>query len=210
MFGMLNEQGKRIAEELEAELEDLESQAGITRETERAREGRLFGGLDDSETLDEYDDREWDYLKRGIRAAYFSMSDSELRERLISTQRKIEDNHLKGVDDEILKLQQEVRTAERKQENVYSWGSAAVIGGVCVYLGHSYFGLSGAIGGAVVGLFLGFGYLHRSRVQSKALLEEAIDNLNEFKKIREENIEGNFFTLNEELTGKPDDRHQEA
>jgi len=82
---------KRL-DHIRAELHSLEVEAGIAESAEKAREGPLLpffmpGTAAPEEEVDEL----YHYIRREIRDFYFSVSDSDLRIKLIAKQSQIEE-----------------------------------------------------------------------------------------------------------------------
>jgi len=163
---------------LAEELNTLEHRTGIYEEAERAREGRLFPDV--NETPDEYFNEEYDYTRRRTRKTYFSVADSDLRKQLISCERKIHAISLRRWDGDIQTAEREAHQAAVALGRL-PWGLAAVVGGGCVALGYYMAGLSGSIGGAVVGIFMGFGTIANTKSERQRTLSAAQESLTQLK-----------------------------
>lgn len=201
--GSTTEQAKRLGEELDA----LERQAGIHDQAERAREAPVFWfnpfDLTHQQRAEEQDTHAT-RIRRKIRDAYFSIADLDLRKRLISTDRKLHEVWLRSCDDDIGEAAQSVAKA-RAAADRQPWEMAALIAGVCVAVGYVGAGLPGAIGGAVVGFFLGQGTIANAKSKARQHLESAEDLLKEAKADNEELAKRpEYFTVGEELTGERD------
>lgn len=198
------EKAKRIGEELDA----LEQQAGIREKAERAREGRFMPDL--NETPDQYFDAEYDEVRRRTRRTYFDVADLDLRRNLIATERRLHEAWLRSWDEDIQKAEQEVRAARAAVDRL-PWGMAAGVGGGCVALAYYFGGLSGAIGGAVVGLFMGGGTIANARADARRNLEAAQESLTLVKadkKTAQQRPEK--FSVGEQISGERDPEFEYA
>ncbi len=201
--GSTTEQAKRLGEELDT----LERQAGIHDQAERAREAPVFWfnpfDLTPQQRAEEQDAHEA-RIRRKIRDAYFSIADPDLRKRLISTDRKLHEVWLRSCDDDIAEAAHKVAKATAAADRL-PWPMAAIIGGACVAVGYAGAGLSGAIGGAVVGFFLGQGTIANAKSDARRAFQEAEDSLKRAKADKEEaDKRPEYFTIGEQLTGERD------
>lgn len=193
-------------EHLRNECRALEDEAGLTAIMERAREGRLFplGAFGEKTTPQEYFADEHDYLREKTRDAYFSVKNKEARKKLIAAQRKVEGRLRRSLEEDVIRANREVALAAAKAQQ-QPWGKAALAGIGAVALGYLVFGIVGAIGGAVGGLFLGLGVVSHARNYANSLLAQATHEFEQAKKEKEENtLMPEFFSSREEMSGDRD------
>ncbi len=156
---------------------------------------------------DAYEDvryAEYGYRRMSLRRLFFGVSDVNVRKRLIGLTREIEELTMLLIEDERTTALKMLQAAERKAV-MGSWGIAALIAGVSVAIGHLLIALSGAIGGAVVGYFLGRGYIEASKVKAASDVQWAKARLDEI----ERHSEGlphkpELFSKSEAETGEED------
>ena len=154
--------------ELGAELRTLEAKAGLTERMREAQE-RYHG---DSKEQSHF------YWRPIIREAYFSVVDPELRSALINKCAQC-DSELEGLrDDELLELRQALEAATLAVDHL-PWRWAAVVAIVPVAVGTVIAGVAGAFGGAVAGIFLGQGVMHKGKVSRAVAVRRAQAELNE-------------------------------
>lgn len=193
-------------ERLRNECRVLEDEAGLTAIMEQAREGRLFplGAFGEKTTPQEYYADEYDYLKKQTRDAYFSVKNKEARKKLIIAQRKVESRLRQLFEEDVIQANREISLAAAKAQQL-PWGKATFIGVGAVALGYWVFGIVGAIGGAIGGLFLGLGVISHTRNYANSLLAQAKYDLEQAKKEKEENIlMPEYFSNREENSGERD------
>ena len=193
-------------ERLRNECRALEDEAGLTEIMERAREGRLFplGAFGEKTTPQEYFADEHDYLKEKTRDAYFSVKNKETRKKLVAAQRKVESRLRRSLEEDVIRANREVSLAAAKAQQ-QPWGKAALVGVGAVALGYWVFGIVGALGGAVGGLFLGLGVISHARNYASSLFAQATHDLEQAKKKKEENtLMPEFFSNREEISGERD------
>jgi hypothetical protein len=195
-------------EELERKCNALESSAGITEDVERAREGRFIplGAFGEDVSPDEYFADEYDYIRRKIRDAYFSVKDIELRKELIKLRREIEKYHQESYQGDINLAHKEIDKAKLNGRKL-PWETAALLGVASVALGYWLFDIVGALAGAVGGFFIGQGTISDARSIAETELEQATNELkqaeNDQKLMR---LRPDCFSLEEELAGERDER----
>lgn len=187
MAGATNREAlSRTKEELAVlyeRLDELEQLAGIHAKAEKIREGRFWPDM--NETTDEYFEAEREHIRQGIRPLYFSVPNKDVRMNLIRKQREIALEVAREWDRDVANAQREVREAEAALRRL-PWGMAAGIAGGCVTIGYLSAEIAGAIGGAVVGFFLGQGTIENARSQRAAALRAAQDVLAEWIKRRDD------------------------
>ena len=199
------EEMKKIYEELDA----LEHQAGIREKALRAREGRFFiSNL--NETPDEYFDSEYGEIRHLTRRAYFDVPDLDLRRKLIGAERRLHDVWLRSWDEDVRTAGQDEYAARAAADRL-PCGMAAVIGGGCVAFGYFVAGLSGAIGGAVVGLFTGTGTIANARADARRNLEAARETLASVEATKLKAKERReTFSVDEQISGELDAKFDRA
>jgi len=83
------------------------------------------------------------------------------------------------------------------------WVSAAVLGGLCVAAGYQGFGMPGALGGVVVGFFLGQATIQEYKANAKAQIRTARVNLRiEEENAKELQLRPSYFTVEEQESGR--------
>jgi hypothetical protein len=196
------------------ELRELEKRAGIFDQAERAREGPLFplcafGGDFSSE---EYFDDQHDDIRRNTRGLYFGVEDADLRRQLIVAHRSMDKLWRRELSQDIHKAKQTLEAKEAKLDH-QPWEWAALIGVASVAAGSYMWALSGAIGGAVFGYFMGHSIIATARAKAKQQIRQATRDLalaigNE----EEAELRPATFSNLEETTGERDSEfdHQSA
>jgi hypothetical protein len=108
-------EAQQRAKALYAELEELETKAGIADKTKRAREGNLFslGAVGEECTPDEYFADEYDDLRRHIREAYFAVEDADLRKSLIAKTLKSDKADAEAI---AISMRRDIERAQRQLE----------------------------------------------------------------------------------------------
>jgi hypothetical protein len=112
--------------------------------------------------------------------------------------------------EELLTAQREVAAAKAKAQRG-PWGLAAGVAGVCTALDYYFFDLAGAIGGAVVGFFMGQGTIHNAKASANAEIASAEAGLQSVQEDQaEEALRPEIFSAREELKGEEDERFSRA
>jgi len=124
---------------------------------------------------------EYSYRRMSIRRLFFGVADRKLRQRLISLARELQELMPLAIEEDGAETTRELQASERKAVTG-SWGLAAVIAGASVALGQLVFALPGAIGGALVGYFLGRGYVEASKAKAAADVQWAKARLEEIRR----------------------------
>ena len=142
-----------------------------------------------------------------LRSIYFGVKDLASRKAAITAHRRLMlhvENHLyeSQIQDEMAIL-----NAARMDFNNPPWKAPAIIGCASVWLGYSFFGLPGAIAGALVGFFGGQAYINSAREVANNGIVAAEGVIASYRKYQaeaeaESEIERLHFTLSEELTGE--------
>lgn len=204
---MANTNDDEDEERLTRQRDDLERQAGVHDETARTRESVVSGYRYIDRPMEAYESavRELDDdIRWRLREIYFSISDRNTLRSLIDIDRKLHVIWLNRKDGDIRDAEKEVAKAKATMGRE-PWGIAALVGGACVALGYFGAGLSGSIGGAIVGFFLGQGTLANARSAARGGLEDAENGLEMMKKIRDEAIAvRENFSSDEWLSGERD------
>jgi hypothetical protein len=189
------------------QVDELEKRAGIDAATKRAREGSLFPlGIDGSEVEpDEYFADEADFTRRGIRKAYFGVVDAELRVQLIAARRALEAKHSKLLDADLPDKASEVSKAKAAVRRL-PWGSGMVVALLCLGVGkYAGSGSAGTLAGALIGLFLGLGFVWNAKGTAETALEQAEADLRSVQRDRRiRKLHPETFSLQEQLTGEED------
>lgn len=168
-------------------IEELETQLGIRDAAERAREGSFMPLGIDGERVDpeEYFADEYDDERRKTRKLYFSIENMDAKRELIEEARTVQElrRHFSQIAMQDAKGElAKVKARMRK----LPWGSGAIIALLGIGLGYWLRGDTGAIGGAVFGFFMGYGYVQNSKGQLETDLEQAEQALKQAK--RDEHI----------------------
>lgn len=191
-------------EELQDECLALENAAGISEAMERARRGHFIPMIEC--TSDEYFADEFDYFRDGVRDAYFSVTDMQMRRDLIALQREIDRRTARSYESAVTDAKREAADA-RRQLLAQPWDLAGIIAIVAVAVGYWKFGLPGAIGGAVGGFFFGYGVIARARSDAQSNLEFAENRVTEAEEDnRVQKCYPECFSLNEEIAGERDEK----
>jgi hypothetical protein len=142
-----------------------------------------------------------------LRAIYFAVPDLALRKAAISAHRRlmlhVENNYYESqIQDEMAILNK-----ARMDLNNPPWKFPAFSGCAAVWLGYSFFGLSGALGGALIGFFAGQAYVNNSRQVARNAISAAEGVIASYRKEQAEDraeteIERSGFTLAEEMSGE--------
>jgi hypothetical protein len=141
----------REIDELSASISSLEERAGITAAVRHARET----GAPDK-----------------LRAAYYSVTDTELKKQLITTTGKLDRLYLQKCDLDVSTAQEEVSKAiEKSKKQPWHLSVTSSLGGVV--LGQWALGLFGAIAGAIGGYYLGQWLLSSIKKENASELEHA-------------------------------------
>lgn len=175
-------------ERLKEELWALETKAGIR---DKAEEYGMRG----------YGERE------GYRELYFAVPDLELRKALISKMLEVH----RGLADEDAEYRRDLQTRKeqaRRAMDDLPWTTAGVLALLCVGVGSSIAGLTGAIGGAVLGLFLGQGTISNARKRLAETFREA-EELARYCE-RERDDRSPHFSWLEASTGVPSEREPDG
>lgn len=194
-------------EQLQNEALALEARENITAAIDRAMEGSFIPlgiGADEDVSPSEYFAYERDHYTEHTRNAYFSIQDVETRKKLIKILRRIEKIHNLSFEDDIAEAKNEANAAKARVAK-QPWIMAAFSAGGIVALGYSLFKMQGAIGGAIVGFFVGQGIISESQRAAITQSENAAMALQDAKNsLDEHNLWPECFNLNEELTGERD------
>lgn len=197
---------------LQSEIDALEIKSGLSEAMKRAREGRFIplGALGENVTPAEYFADEHDHLRSRTRDAYFSVADIEIRKKLIGADRRLESLTRRSLEEDVIAANRIVSAAAVTEKN-QPWGKAALLGGALVAIGYWTFGTVGAIGGALVGFFLGQGLIAGARNNATAELAQASRQLEQARRCNaEHSLMPEFFTSSEEFSGERDKRADEA
>jgi hypothetical protein len=197
---------------VERETLELVQQAGIAEEAERAVSPHTPLHWDsDAASGSEQDQREtveyWEDQRRTtarlLREAVFSVSNVGMRIRLIAKEREIEELRR----DLFVQLSHDADATleEARIPRPTWWIAAAVVGTMLVAVGYLFFGIPGALGGAVTGFFLGRYLEELSKADHNARIRRAENDQKEAKATKTEILNRpQIFSREEEKTGEPD------
>jgi hypothetical protein len=201
------ERAKKISEELDALIE----KAGIKQAIDRAEEGAFipYGALgDDDPTLDSrqnntlYFDNEFDDRRRKTRDAVFGVGDIELRKQIMSKYIEVE-RAAQSIDRERVDEAERVFRKAQVEAQKLPWTMAGINAALMVGLGYWVFNIAGAIGGALLGFFLGQGTIDRSRKMNAGAVRIAEADLIDVKKdVAEDVARPMTFSVNEQVFGE--------
>jgi hypothetical protein len=186
-----------------AELADLEARAGIAKKVEDSKSGSLF--MDFDAKPDVYFREKENSARRKVRDLYFEIEDPTVRTELIRKSRECYRARLAHHRQNTSAAQRELATAHQRAASQAPWIMAAVIAGACVAFGAHWFALYGAIGGALVGFFIGHGALTKERdlrAQAVRLAQSELEKA--LKHSRESARRPEWFNESEALTGARD------
>lgn len=197
------------------EYRDLIYAAGVSEaDFDRAMEGRLipFGAMGDDikdftarQNNRLYFDDERDARRDKMRKLVFGIQDKEARKKIIAKRAEADGLFAARRREDIEALRQTASQAQRRLASPDGWFGAAVTAGALVALGYGLFNVAGAIGGAVVGFFIGQGQVHSTRTRLAEAAQQAEENWREALKDDDENrIVPDFFSASEGRTGEED------
>lgn len=141
----------REIDRLSALIGSLEEKTGITETVKHARET----GAPDK-----------------LKEAYFSVTDTELRKKLITTTGKLDHLYLQKCDLELSAATEEVSKAIDKSKKP-SWHLAIVSSLTAVVIGQWILGFAGAVGGAIGGYLFGQWIDSVTKKENKTEIEQA-------------------------------------
>lgn len=197
----------------DTKIVEAEKKAGIFDQAEKIRKDpppyhggmgiHEIGSPEQDEIDEEIESHHGTNRDRLMRSLYFSVSDPALRKFLISTGRERWDlfveKYYAELDDQRLNLERENSIGE------YWWLEATIYGGIAIAIGQGLFGLAGALGGALCGLFIGQKLskdADKKRIEAVAVAEEAVKEAKEwYEKVRDTD---KLFSRREERSGEPD------
>ena len=140
---------------------------------------------------------------RKLREVYFSVADLDLRKQLIANQREQHKLTLEFFREEVAEAHRKLAEAQRSGANW--WIVASIPGLACIAAGYGLFGIPGALGGALVGLFAGRQTEHnakRNRDEAVAAAEEILKDAE--RTVVEVSKQPATFSRSEERTGEAD------
>jgi hypothetical protein len=189
---------------LRAKLTTLEERAGIAEQVADANLGPQFPNF--RATTEEYFDETEDYARARVRDLYFGVGDLELRKQLIHVNREWRKAYGDMNRKDLAEARKELVNANRGVE-WFPWISAAIVAATCVALGAKYFGLYGAIAGALAGFFIGHGVVASKKKEQAGEIARAAANVREAEEsLREHEVTPDWFNDSEERTGERDAR----
>jgi hypothetical protein len=191
---------------------ELAELAGIAKEVEHALSPHTPLHWDsDAPSGSERAEREnaeyWEDQRRTtdrlLREAIFSVSDVEMRKRLIAKSREVERLRRELF---VLLANDAEATLEKVRIPRPTWLIwAAVVSAASVAAGYQFLGIPGAMGGAVVGFFVGRYFEQLSKVEHDHRLNRAEKDLKEANASKTKILnEPPTFSRWEEKTGEPD------
>jgi hypothetical protein len=191
--------GKLLGDQIRA----LEERAGIAKQVEDAQLGPMFPDLE--ATSDEYFRDVEDHARRKVRKLYFGVQDVDLRKQLIAKNREGDRLHEAVLAAQLQGAREAVARGQREADS-QPWGKAGIMAVICVGIGAWLFQLYGAIGGALLGFFLGQSVVARARTERTEALRAAQAELDdEIKGQREVRLRPAWFNAEEARTGERDD-----
>jgi hypothetical protein len=188
---------------LGAEMAELEKRAGIEQKADSARLGPLFPNLEHSP--DEYFKDVESHARRGIRRLYFGIEDLGLRKELIAKHRECDRALEIKWQSDIQAARQKLAIAQRRATSL-PWLGAGSLAVLCVAIGAYFFQVYGAIGGALMGFFLGHGNIasHRhTRAEEVRTAQAELDE--QLETDRKNAATPDWFNRSEERSGERDE-----
>ena len=203
---------------LDEEFRALLISAGVPDAAiEKAFEGRFIpcgamgvagDGLSAKQKNVLYFDSEHDDASRKVRKLVFNIQDLSLRQQIIKKRREREALLEAMSSDEIARKQRELDNAKIKLERP-PWLKAAVVAGCVVVVGWYFFGTPGAIGGALVGYFLGQREIAIARATAYTEIRATETELADLQESQEEDgLRPRFFSGGEAVSGEQDNDFQ--
>jgi hypothetical protein len=188
---------------LGVELTELEKRAGIDKQVESALLGPMFPNLEASP--DEYfKDVEY-HARRKVRKLYFAVEDIGLRKVLIAKRREC-DTAAEAHWQEIITQERKTLAAATRKADSLPWLQAGSYGVLFVALGSYFFHIYGAIGGALLGFFLGQGMIAQARTFNATAMREAQEQLDQsLETERQRRATPDWFNAGEARTGEMDE-----
>jgi hypothetical protein len=173
-----------VWDETERKRDDLERQAGIENTNELRAKGRT----------------------QKIRDLYFSVSDPVIRRALMILERKEHDVMVEFRNRGVEEAEVIVEKAQARIDIPFHvWLTAAICGFMIVAAGQVVAGLTGAIGGAVAGYFIGQGIVAKCRGWARRALETARRDLDDERVDAAKSTAASpMFSSDEEISGVPD------
>lgn len=173
-------------QELRAELEAIETQAGIRDKIAAFVE---YNGPSD------------------FRRVYFGVPDKELRKALIAKYREIRQEHADNYYQTKIANNKEILNATRQKGIVLPWKMPSLLACVAIAIGYFLWSIPGALAGTLFGFFLGQAQVSRHKAFYAEIvknLEEEIRELEMWHKIAQR--ESETFSAAEEESGCEDER----
>lgn len=186
---MKSEDIDKAQAELAAEIEELEVRAGIQAQADRAREPGMplhigdFAPFGSEEARIQMQEEEYshDNYRRKIRKIYLNIKDLEIRKQLIQKERKAGKLQAQWFEAEVYKARQELnKIKESAGKNWYYMAAGTAI--LAIAGGYGVFNIPGAIGGALVGYFLGRGIEENARKDRERSITNAENNVQDLEK----------------------------
>lgn len=173
-----------VWDETEKKRDDLERQADIENTHELRAKGRT----------------------QKIRDLYFSVTDPVIRRSLMILERKEHDVMVQFWNRGVEEAEAIVEKAQARTDIPFHvWLTAAICGFMVVAAGQVAAGLTGAIGGAVAGYFIGQGIVATYKGWARRALETARRDLDDERVDAAKSTAGSpMFSSDEEISGVPD------
>jgi hypothetical protein len=179
-----------VWDETKKKRDALERQAGIENTNELRDKGR----------------------PQKIRDLYFSVADPVIPRALMILEREEHDVMVQFWNKGVEEAETIVEKAQARTDIPFHvWLTAAICGFMVVAAGQVAAGLTGAIGGAVAGYFIGQGIVATYKGWARHALETARRDLDDERGDAGESIAANhMFSIDEEISGVPDNRRMPA
>lgn len=185
-------------ESLREESRILEEKAGLTQKMEGAQCHPW--PFDKKLTTKEYFEETEEWLHFETRSLYFSVSDTDLRKKLIATKRKVDAYYQLLLDENVIKAKHDVSVATNKIW-YQSWLKAGIYGLVISIISCWMLGIKGL----VLGIAFVIWFLTNERDEIKYELTEALERLRNSQEIKtEESNVPEVFSASEEQNGTED------
>ena len=166
-------------ERLREESRALEEKAGLTQEMEDA----MSPSSNPEWTSKEYHEYAESWLYFQTRSLYFSVNDTELRKKLITSKRKIDACYQLLLEEDVMEASHNVSLANTKAWH-QPWLKAGIYGFIVLIISNWIFGVKGS----VLSIAFVIWFLTNERHEIKYELTQALERLHYAQKIKAEKL----------------------
>jgi len=174
-----NSKINRKIDALNRDINELESQAGISHITEAGAPGNFR-----------------------LRELYFGIEDKDLCKALIAKDRELHDLFIEANRAELALANRDLQIA--KNIGRYKYIVAGLLTLICVAAGNNHYDLVGSIGGMAFGFFMSLGYIDHQKKRRADTIEMAKDAQQSWEQNLLEVSTGSCFSESEMETGESD------